>query len=393
MTVRYARRTTQIDSSIVREVLKQCAQPDIISFAGGSPAPELFPVKQLAAAMEEVFRTDGRAAMAYSATDGYLPLRGKIASRMKGLGTSCSADDIMMLSGSQQGVDLAGKVFLEKGDLVVCENPTYPAALNAFRAYECEFLTIDTDDNGMIIEDLEQKLICHDRARLIYVVPTFQNPTGRTWSEKRRRAVLDIADRYGLPILEDDPYGELRYDGEKVSPIKALDTKGLVTYLGSFSKILCPGIRLGWVIAEPTTLQLYNTVKQGADLQAGTLVQMLTDKFLDENDLDSHIKTLQDAYRIRRDLMLEQLVKYFPKECQCDCPSGGLFLWVRMPEGFDTKRLLQQAIAERVAFVPGEAFFANGGPENRMRLNFSNADEEMIRAGMEKLGRIIHNNL
>lgn len=389
MEIKFARRTEQMNSSVVRETLKLTAKPDVISFAGGMPAPEVFPVRELQAAMNKVLETSGRVALQYGPTDGYLPLREKIAARHRKAGISCTADDILMISGSQQGLDLAGKLFLDPGDLVVCESPTYTAALSAFRAYECGFLPIDTDDDGMIIEDLERKLAANPRAKVIYVIPTFQNPTGRTWSLERRKGLLKVAEKYALPILEDNPYGDLRYEGEPIPPLKAMDTQGLVIYMGSFSKTLSPGIRLGWILAAPELLQKFNTAKQGADLQASTIMQMVVNTYLEDYDLDENIRKLNALYHKRRDLMLSLLEQEFPKGSSWTHPQGGLFIWVAVPEQIDTAKIMPQVVARKVAYIPGHSFFADGGVTNTLRLNFSNASEEKIITGMKLMGEVL----
>lgn len=389
MEIKFARRTEQMNSSVVRETLKLTAKPDVISFAGGMPAPEVFPVRELQAAMNKVLETSGRVALQYGPTDGYLPLREKIAARHRKAGISCTADDILMISGSQQGLDLAGKLFLDPGDLVVCESPTYTAALSAFRAYECGFLPIDADDDGMIIEDLERKLAANPRAKVIYVIPTFQNPTGRTWSLERRKGLLKVAEKYALPILEDNPYGDLRYEGETIPPLKAMDTQGLVIYMGSFSKTLSPGIRLGWILAAPELLQKFNTAKQGADLQASTIMQMVVNTYLEDYDLDENIRKLNALYHKRRDLMLSLLEQEFPKGSSWTHPQGGLFIWVTVPEQIDTAKIMPQVVARKVAYIPGHSFFADGGVTNTLRLNFSNASEEKIITGMKLMGEVL----
>lgn len=393
MKFKFAERINNVRPSFIREGLKLSSQSNIITFTAGNPAPELYPIEELSKATEKIYRNEGKIALAYGSTDGYLPLREKIAKRMQKKGIKCTAADVLPITGSQQGLDLAGKSFLDKGDLVVCENPTYLAAINTFCAYECSFLTIDTDTEGMIMEDLDQKLSENPHAKLIYVVSTFQNPTGITWSLERRKELLAIASKYNIPIIEDDPYGELRYEGEEIPPIKAFDTEGLVTYLGSFSKVLCPGVRLGWMIAEPETLHVYNKIKQATDLQTSTLIQMVIDKYLEENDLDERITVLKDFNKRRRDLMLEQLEKHFPEGTQYNRPEGGLFIWISLPEEIDTAKLVPAAINSQVVFIPGEPFYPNSSKKNKMRLNFSSVEEDRIIEGIQRLGKVIQKNL
>ena len=393
MDIRFAKRTEQMNSSVVRETLKLTSRPDIISFAGGMPAPEVFPVEAMRAASDKVLTMAGPMALQYGPSDGYRPLREKIAARHRREGMACRPEDILMINGSQQGLDLAGKLFLDPGDLVVCENPTYTAALSTFRSYECGFLPIDTDDDGMILEDLEQKLAANPRAKLIYVIPTFQNPTGRTWSLERRKGLLALAEQYHLPILEDNPYGELRFEGTDIPTLRSMDTHGNVVYMGSFSKILSPGIRLGWLVAAPEMLGMFETAKQGSDLQASTYIQMMVDTYLADNDLDTDIRALNALYRSRRDLMLSVMEETFPKGSRWTHPNGGLFLWVMLPEGVDTAAIMPQAVERKVAYIPGQTFFADGDVTNTLRLNFSNANEAHIAEGICRLGRVLREQL
>lgn len=391
--MRFSKRIVHMDTSAVREVLALTAKPDIISFAGGLPAPESFPLEELCRASDKVYRTNGRAALQYGPSEGLRSLREKLAQRHRDQGIACGADDVLIVSGSQQGLDLAGKVFLEPGDLVICEDPTYTAALTVFRSYECGFLPIETDDDGMILEDLERKLAEHPDAKLMYVIPTFQNPTGKTWSLERRKGVLALAERYGIPILEDDPYGALRYEGEAVPSLKSMDTAGLVTYMGSFSKILSPGIRLGWLIAAPELLEKYASAKECTDLQASTISQMVVDAYWEDCGLDGNICRLNELYRGRRDLMLSLLASEFPAETRWPHPCGGLFLWVTLPEQIDTTALMPVMTEHKVAYIPGVSFFAGENVHNCLRLNFSNATDAHIRQGMETMGRLFREAL
>ena len=391
--MRFSKRILEMDTSTVRDVLALTAKPDVISFAGGLPAPESFPVEAMRLAADRVYRTNGRAALQYSSSVGFLPLREKLARRHRDKGITCTADNFLMVSGSQQGLDLAGKVFLEPGDLVVCEDPTYLAALTVFRSYECGVLPVETDDDGMVPEDLERKLAANPEAKLMYLIPTFQNPTGRTWSLERRRAVLSIAEKYGLPILEDNPYGELRYEGEDLPSLKSMDTTGIVTYMGSFSKVLSPGIRLGWLLASRELIEKYESAKECSDLQASTISQMVVDTYLEDNDLDENIKRLNSLYRGRRDLMLSLLDSQFPAEAVWTRPLGGLFLWVRLPESIDTAALLPTVVDHGVAYIPGQSFFAHGNVRCCLRLNFSNASEARLIRGMTTMGRFFREAL
>lgn len=385
--MRFSKRILRMDTAVVRQTLALAAQQDVISFAGGLPAPESFPVEAMRLAADRVYRANGRAALQYGPSAGFLPLREKLASRHQRQGISCSADNFLIVSGSQQGLDLAGKVFLEPGDLVVCENPTYLAALTVFCSYECGILPIETDDEGMVPEDLEQKLAANPSAKLMYLIPTFQNPTGRTWSLARRKAVLSIAERYSLPILEDNPYGELRYEGTFLPSLKSMDTAGIVTYMGSFSKVLSPGVRLGWLLASRELIEKYESAKECTDLQSSTISQMVVDAYLEDNDLDENIRRLNGLYRERRDLMLSLLASEFPPGARWTHPCGGLFLWVTLPESIDTAALLPAMVERGAAYIPGQSFFAGQDVRCCLRLNFSNASEEHMLQGMAAMGR------
>lgn len=389
----FSKRILQMDTLTLREVLALTAKPDIISLAGGLPAPESFPVDALRQASDRIYRLDGRTALQYSPSAGLLPLREKLAQRHRSQGIACTAEDFLIISGSQQGLDLAGKVFLEPGDLVLCENPTYMAALTVFRSYECTIMPVETDDEGIVPWDLEKKLAENPNAKLLYVIPTFQNPTGRQWSLARRRAVLDIAQRYDLPILEDDPYGALRYEGEPILTLKSMDAGGIVTYMGSFSKVLSPGVRLGWLLASQDLIEKYKSAKECSDLQSSTISQMVVNAYLEDNDLDAHICEITTLYRQRRNWMIRVLTDLFPKKVSWTYPQGGLFLWVILPDWIDTAALLPEMVSRGVAYLPGQDFFANRDVRNCLRLNFSNASQEQIMNGLSAMTQVLQKHL
>ncbi|MGB7605757.1 MAG: PLP-dependent aminotransferase family protein [Lutisporaceae bacterium] len=389
MSIRFAARMDNIKGSAIRELLKLTEEPDIISFAGGLPAPELFPIKELEEVVVKVLVEEGRAALQYSATDGYLPLREKIAQRMKKLMVECKAEDVLITSGSQQGLDFSGRIFLNEGDVVICESPSYLGAINAFKAYQPKFVEITMDEDGMIIEELEKALEQNSNTRFIYTIPDFQNPSGRTMSLERRKKLLELAYKYNIPVVEDNPYGELRFEGEILPAIKSFDTKGLVIHLGTFSKTFCPGLRLGWVVASPEILSKYNVSKQGADLQSSTIAQRDINKFLDMYDLDKHVENLIKVYRKRRDLMLETMEKEFPVGVTFTRPQGGLFTWVTFPEHLDAADIMKKSLEEKVAFVPGQSFFPNGQYKNHGRFNYSNMPEDKIVEGIKRLGKVL----
>jgi len=390
MTVQFADRMDGIKSSVIRELLKLTEDSSIISFAGGLPAPELFPTEELQQVCVKVLREDGEVALQYSATEGYKPLREKIAERMRRQGMQVEANDILITSGSQQGLEFSGRIFLNEGDIVICESPSYLGAINAFNVYGPKFVEIAMDDDGMIIEDLEKALKDnHEKVKFIYVIPEFQNPTGRTMSLGRRKRLMELAYEYNVPIVEDNPYGELRFEGESIPPLKSMDTKGMVIHLGTFSKIFCPGYRLGWVVAAPEILSKYITVKQGADLQSSTISQREVNCFMDVYSLDDHIEKIKALYRTRKNLMVQTMREEFPLTVSFTNPQGGLFTWIELPEGTDAAEVFKLAIAQKVAFVPGEPFYPNGGNSNHARLNFSSMSEDKIVEGIKRLGKVL----
>ncbi len=398
---RYAQRTQRIKSSTIRELLKFAEQRDIISFAGGMPAPEAFPLQEFEDAAHRVIAQLDGAAFQYSSTDGYLPLRDMIARHTSRFGLDITAENILITSGSQQGLDLLGRIFINPGDRIVVEEPTYLGALQAWNAYGAEYVTVPVDENGMEMDALEDAL--RTGPKFIYVLPNFQNPSGVTLSAVRRLRLVELANHHGVPIIEDDPYGQLRYEGKHIPAVANLDKRGRddcelcyrgnVIYLSTFSKLLAPGLRVAWIVAAPEVIQKLVQAKQGADLQTATFNQMLVYEVAREGFLDRHVKTLRDLYRTRRDAMLTALEEHFPTAVRWTHPEGGLFLWVTLPEGLDTTDLLVPALEERVAFVPGGAFHANGGGANTMRLNFSNANPQQIHEGITRLGKVLEGAL
>lgn len=390
MKMKFADRMEFMKASEIRELLKVTEQPEMISFAGGLPAPELFPVEALKEITVKVLAESGMQALQYATTEGFTPLREKISDRMNGkYGTRLSCENVLITNGSQQGLDITGKVFLNEGDVVLCESPTYLGAINAFAAYRPKMLEVPTDDDGMLMVELETILESVRNIRLIYVIPDFQNPSGRSWSLERRRRFMEIIDRRSIPVIEDAPYSELRYEGEMLPPLKAFDSRGLVIYLGTFSKVFCPGMRIGWVAADTDILEKYVLVKQGADLHTSGLTQRNISMYMDMHNLDEDVEKLKQVYRSRRDVMLASMKTEFPKGVRFTIPGGGLFTWVELPGCIDACELLVECLKSNVAFVPGGSFFPNGGGRNTMRLNFSNMPEDRIEEGIKRLGRII----
>ncbi|WP_419061769.1 PLP-dependent aminotransferase family protein, partial [Megasphaera sp.] len=384
-----------LKASEIRELLKLTTMPEIISFAGGLPAPELFPTEDLKKVDEAVLTKEGQAALQYGTTEGYTPLREQIAGRMKkSFMVDCTPENIVITSGSQQGLSLLAQIFLNPGDVVLVESPTYLGAINAFKLCGPEFVEVPTDDKGIIPEELEKILAKYgDRVRMMYVIPEFQNPTGITWPMERRKAFMDIINRYDFPVLEDDPYGELRFDGDKVPSLKSMDTKGNIIFLGSFSKILMPGLRIAWMVADPTIIDKVVKLKQAVDLQSSSFGQRQTSFFIDMYDLDAHVAKIKELYKKRRNLMCDSMKEYFPEGITFTYPEGGLFTWVTLPEGMDAKELMPKVLAKNVAYVPGGPFYPHGGNANHFRLNYSNMPEERIVEGIKRLAEVLKEEL
>ena len=398
---RYAQRTQRMGSSAIRELLKLTEKPDIISFAGGLPAPEVFPVEQFQEACKSVLQDYGAQALQYGTTEGYLPLREQIARHSARYGIEVTPDNILITSGSQQALDLLGKIFINPGDRILVESPTYLGALQAWNAYGAEYVSVPMDKSGMNTDALEEAL--RTGPKFIYVLPNFQNPTGVTLSLGRRQRLIDLADQYGVPIIEDDPYGQLRYEGEHLPSVVLLDHRfrdntnaafsGNVIYLSTFSKILAPGIRLAWVIAPREVIQKLVQAKQGADLHTATFNQIVAHEVSRGGFLDEHIRLIRDTYRERRDVMLAAMDRFFPPEVDWTHPEGGLFLWGTLPSYLSSAEVLKAAVERKVAFVPGEPFHPNGGGHNTMRINFSNATPEKISEGIRRLGEVIQERI
>ncbi len=383
-----------LTGSAIRELLALVNKPEVISFAGGLPAMELFPVDEMAIAEKKVMEEHGQLAMQYSSTEGYLPLREQIAERMAAKNDiHVTADDIIVTSGSQQGLDYSGRIFLDKDDIVLIESPSYLGALNAFKTNEPRFIEVPTDTDGMIISELEKILEKEDRVKMIYVIPDFQNPSSRTWSLERRKEFMKVINKYEIPVIEDNPYGELRFEGEAQPALKSLDTKGLVVFLGTFSKILAPGYRLGWICASPEILEKYNFMAQAAALQASTVAQMETAKWIEMFDLDAHVEKIVEIYKNRRDLMYNTMKETFPPEVKFAKPTGGLFLWVELPEYMDANELAKECLKENVAYVPGEGFYPDGNVKNTFRMNYSGMTEDKIVEGVKRLAKVIKANM
>ncbi|NIW45140.1 MAG: aminotransferase class I/II-fold pyridoxal phosphate-dependent enzyme [Gammaproteobacteria bacterium] len=393
----FAKRAKHMESSVIRELLKTTNIPGVISFAGGYPAPEVFPVERIRQACEKVLTEAGDQALQYSMTEGYPPLREMICKRSARYGIKISPENVLITNGSQQALDLIGKLFIDPGDKLLVESPTYLGALQAWRVYGAEFVSVDTDEDGMVPESLASLMDVNPK--LLYLLPNFQNPMGSTLSADRRQKILEIAHQYQVPIIEDDPYGQLRFDGEHIPPVVSYDAnlrgndnedyQGNVIYLSTFSKILAPGFRLAWVIAPKEIIRKLVLAKQGTDLHTSTFSQMVVNEVCKDNFLDQHIPVIRDLYHKRRDLMMEMIDELFPAGVKYVRPKGGLFLWIKAPEEIDTQKIFPLAIDKKVAYVPGGPFHPNGGGQNTMRLNFSFASEDEIKAGIARLAEVL----
>jgi 2-aminoadipate transaminase len=371
---RFALRARGVTSSIIREMLKYTEDPEVISFAGGLPAPEVFPTDQIEIAARKVLVEHGAAALQYGTTEGYLPLRELLVRHMARYGIEATPANVLVTTGAQQALDLVGKLFVNSGDRLLTEEPTYLGALQAFTAYQAQYLTVPIDDDGMRMDRLEEAL--RAGPKFLYVLPNFQNPGGVTLSLERRWRLVELASHYGAPIVEDDPYGQLRYEGEHLPPLVEIDAqhhgatrggrsfRGGVLYLGTLSKTLAPGLRVGWIVAPEAVMAKLVQMKQGMDLHTSTFAQMLA-----------------------------ALSRHFPPGVRWTRPQGGLFLWATLPEGYDTSKLLTAALRQKVAFVPGRAFYPNGGGERSMRLNFSYCTPEVIEEGIRRLGAVVAGHL
>lgn len=388
--VQFADRMDNMKASDIRDLLALTAQPEIISFAGGLPAPELFPVEEVKAATDAVLEEQGQVALQYGQTEGWLPLREHIVKRMeKKNAIHTTVDNVILTAGSQQGLDFCGKLFLNPGDVVVMESPSYLGAINAFQAYQPNFVEVPTDDGGMIMEELDRILTETENVKLIYVIPDFQNPSGRTWSLERRKQFMEIIKKHGIPAIEDNPYGDLRFKGEYLPALKSIDEEGLIIYMGTFSKILAPGYRMGWLCANAEIMEKFNLIAQAAVLQTSTISMMCISKYLDMYDIDEHVEKIKATYKHRCELMINTMRECFPPEAKFTDPDGGLFTWVELPSYVNTRELAVKALEKKVAFVPGSGFFPNGGNNCCMRLNYSCMPDDRIVEGIHRLAEVI----
>lgn len=391
MKYQFSKRMSTLRSSSIREILKITQNPEVISFAAGSPAPESFPIKEFAELSKEIYEKNPVQALQYNVTEGYPPLLNKVASRLQEkFRVGNENDATFIVTGGQQGIEFIAKVLCNEGDTIICEDPTFVGGMNAFRSNGANLVGIEMDDEGINVELLESAIKNNENVKMIYLIPTFQNPTGKTMSEKRRKEVYDLALRYEILILEDNPYGELRFNGEDILPIKSMDTEGLVIYCGSFSKTLSAGMRLGFVNGPKEIIQKMVLAKQVSDVHTNIYFQLLTDKYLEKYDYDAHIDEIKDLYRRKSNLMIKTIEENFDKRVQFTRPDGGLFLWCTMPKEVDINEFTKKALEKKVAFVPGHDFLPDfDEPCHCFRLNYSTPSDESIVNGIKIIAEVI----
>jgi 2-aminoadipate transaminase len=402
-TERYAKRAEKLSSSAIRELLKYTQKPGIISFAGGLPAPEIFPYEEVRVATERTLREHGALALQYGTTEGYQPLRELLVRHMARYGIRVTPANVLITSGSQQALDLIGRLLINPGDHVLVEEPSYLGALQAWSVCEAEYLPVPLDDDGINVDLLEDAM--RAGPKFLYLLPNFHNPAGVTLSLERRRRVVELANHYGTPIIEDDPYGQLRYQGNHIPSLVQLDAEfhgcangettltGNVIYLSTFSKTLAPGLRVAWIVAPEEVIARLVQMKQGADLCSGTFAQHVAYEVARDGFIDKHVRKIREVYGQRRQVMLDALERHFPPGVTWTKPQGGLFLWIRLPDGVSATALLPKALEENVAFVPGGVFYPKGGGEETMRLNFSYCSPEQIEEGIHRLGIVLRRHL
>ncbi|MBX2843526.1 MAG: PLP-dependent aminotransferase family protein [Flammeovirgaceae bacterium] len=378
----------QIPTSYIREILKVTADPDMISFAGGLPNPALFPVEEIKKVTAEILNKEAANILQYAKSEGYLPLREFIANRYKEkYNLEVSPEEILITNGSQQALDLIGKVFLNPGDQVLLEKPSYLGAIQSFSFYQPKFITVPLEADGPDIEHLN-KILSIQKPKFFYSIPNFQNPSGITYSESKRKTVCEAVINNNLLLVEDDPYGEINFSGEMYPPLKTqIGNKGIL--LGTFSKIVAPGLRLGWVVAEKSIIKQLIRAKQASDLHSNNLSQRIIYQYLNQFNLENHLEKLRSNYKLQCNWMIAAMRKYFPKEINYMEPKGGMFIWVQLPKGFSVMDLAKETIKQKVVFVPGNTFYVDGSGENTFRLNFSNSDEKTIEKGIKRMGKIL----
>ena len=388
--MKFASRMECLQDKALLDAMELTETADMISFSAGFPSPETYPVQAIKESFDQVLDHEGKEALSYCSTSGYGKLREIIAKRMLDkFEVNYRPDEVIITSGSQQALDMSSMLFINKGDIVLFETPSYLGAVNALKSYEAELVALPTDTEGLILDSLKQALDQYgDRVKLIYVIPDFQNPTGRSWSAERRKEFIEFISDYEIPVIEDAAYSELSFEDRLERPLSYYDKKGQVVFVGTFSKTFCPGLRVAWLCARENLMEKYLILKNAADLSSSAITQRQMANYLQNNDLDAHIKWITGLYKERRDCMMEVIAREFPKEAHYVIPRGGLFIWLELPEDKDSKELLRRALAEKVAFIPGRSFYPSGMKNNEMRLNFSNLSKEDIVKGMTILGRL-----
>ena len=390
--MKYASRIDSLSDKSLLNAFEIFEAPGTISFSAGFPSSETYPIDEIKEAFNKVMEKEGKEALSYGSTSGYKRLREIISGRLKEkFGISYSLDEIIITSGSQQGLDMSGMLFINKGDIVIFENPSYLGAVNSLRAHEANLVSVGIDQEGINLNELKIALDKYkDKIRMVYVNPDFQNPTGRSWSYNRRKAFMDVMSNYDIPVLEDAAYSELSFEKELLKPLASFDKRGQVIYLGTFSKTFCPGLRVAWLCAPKNIMEKYLLLKNAADLSTSSVAQRQMAYYLDNYSLDQHIEKITLIYKERKDVMVRCLEEYFPKAIRYSNPMGGLFVWVSLPDGKDAGELLGRALENKVSFIPGKAFYPKGDRNEELRLNFSNSAPEEIIKGMRVLGEITH---
>lgn len=391
ITQKFSDRVKHLEASAIREIFKLLAKPGIISFAGGAPDPDLFPKRELAEIAKEIFEKHGNTALQYGITEGYAPLREWVKARMVKQGIISDDEPVIIVSGGQQGIELASKALINEGDGVICEEPSFIGGLNCFRSYNAELFGVPVLSDGLDTDRLEEILKEHKNIKLLYTISTFQNPSGITISLEKRKKILELADKYDILIYEDNPYGELRFSGEEIPTLKSLDRSGRVIYFSSFSKILSPGLRLGFTSAPAPLMERMIICKQVSDVHTNVLSQMIAYEYVTRYSIDEHIAEARAIYGKKCALMMECMDKYFPAGVTHTCPEGGIFIYCTMPEGFDSSVVMKKALEHNVAFVPGTACVIDDkAVSNAFRMNYSLASEENIEKGVKALGDVLH---
>ncbi len=388
-TRHYARRTARFPDSELSRVLRLTRKPGVISFAGGLPAPEIFPVAQIKAASDAVLEQDAEQALQYNITEGFEPLRQWIIDHLD-VPSDWDANNVQIVTGSQQGLSMIGKALLDPGDKIAVELPSYFGGLRVFDSYEIDYLGVETDEDGVLLDSLERALA--QKPKFLYVMPTFQNPRGTTMSLERRHATIELARKYGVPIVEDDAYGRLHFEGEPLPKLVEL-APDMVLYVSTFSKILAPGMRLAWLTGPQDVIHMMMRTKQTADMHTPIFTQLIAHRVATEHDLDGHVQVICELYKDHRDAMLTAMDEYFPAGVTWNRPQGGMFLWVTLPEHMKAMDVLTAAVTHDVAFVPGDPFFADGSGKNTLRLSYSKPSSDTIREGIRRLGEVLHEQL